>query len=250
METTAQTFWRRCSNCKKEIPLNAKYWMCSVTSCSKARAPVQFCSPDCWAVHNEVENHKSAWAVEHLAPKTHDAETRESKPPAPAKEAKPSTPSTPPSAASTSKPAASAPSAGPSAAARVDGGEVLIVVSRLKEFIREKSNGMSTSDQVVGPLSDKVRKMADGAITSARTNNRKTVLDRDLARAPVTPEIKSTEVLIVVSKLKEYIRAQSDLRTSDELPVALSEEVRRVCLFAIENARKDGRKTVMGRDIP
>jgi histone H3/H4 len=243
METTAQTFWRRCSNCKNEIPLSAKYWMCSVTSCSKARAPVQFCTPDCWAVHNEVENHKSAWAVEHLAPKTHDAEVRETKPPAPAaaKDAKPSTPP----AASTS-----APSSGPSPAARVDGGEVLIVVSRLKEFIREKSNGMSTSDQVVGPLSDKVRKMADGAITSARTNNRKTVLDRDLARAPVTPDIKSTEVLIVVSKLKEYVRAQSDLRTSDELPVALSEEVRRVCLFAIENARKDGRKTVMGRDIP
>jgi histone H3/H4 len=246
METTVQTFWRRCSNCKNEIPLNAKYWMCSVTSCSKARAPVQFCSPDCWAVHNEVENHKSAWAVEHLAPKTHDAEA---KAPAPAaKEAKPAT-SSPPTSAATSG-AAAPTSSGPSPAARVDGGDVLIVVSRLKEFIREKSNGMSTSDQVVGPLSDKVRKMADGAITSARTNNRKTVLDRDLARAPVTPDIKSSDVLIVVSKLKEYIRAQSDLRTSDELPVALSEEVRRVCLFAIENARKDGRKTVMGRDIP
>ena len=122
-------------------------------------------------------------------------------------------------------------------------------MSRLKEFVREKSNGMSTSDQVVGPLSDKIRKMADAAIASARTNNRKTVLDRDLARAASTPDLKG-EVLIVVSKLKDYVRAQSDLRTSDELPGVLSEEVRRICLFAIENARKDGRKTVMGRDIP
>lgn len=245
METTAQTFWRRCSNCKNEIPLNAKYWMCSVTSCSKARAPVQFCSPDCWAVHTEVENHKSAWAVEHLAPKTHDDE---SKPPAPTapKEAKAAMSNAPKPAASSPTPAAST----PSPAARVDGGDVLVVVSRLKEFIREKSNGMSTSDQVVGPISDKVRKMTDAAIASARTNSRKTVLDRDLARAPTTPDLKSTEVLIVVSKLKEYVRAQSDLRTSDELPIALSEEVRRVCLFAIETARKDGRKTVMGRDIP
>ncbi len=71
--TEAQTFWRRCSNCKKEIPFGAKYSVCSVTSCSKVRAPVQFCSPDCWAVHNEVENHKSAWAVEQIAPKTADA---------------------------------------------------------------------------------------------------------------------------------------------------------------------------------
>jgi histone H3/H4 len=248
MDTQAQTSWRRCSNCKNEIALNAKYWMCSVQSCSKARAPVQFCSPDCWAVHNEVENHKNAWAVEHLAPKTHDVV--ESKPPAPAASSAPKAAPSSTAPRPASAPATSSASAGPSPAARVDGGEVLIVVSRLKEFIREKSNGMSTSDQVVGPLSDKVRKLTDSAIASARTNSRKTVLDRDLARPPASPDIKSTDVLIVVSKLKEYVRAQSDLRTSDELPVVLSEEVRRVCLFAIENARKDGRKTVMGRDIP
>ena len=125
---------------------------------------------------------------------------------------------------------------------------MLVVVSRLKEFVREKSNGMSTSDQVVPLLSDHVRRMADLSIGSARTNNRKTVLDRDLARAPSTPDLKG-EVLVVVSKLKEYVRAQSDLRTSDELPAVISEEIRRLCLFAIESARKDGRKTVMGRDF-
>lgn len=247
METTTQAFWRRCSNCKDEIPLGGKYWMCSVTSCSKARAPVQFCSPDCWAVHNEVENHKSAWAVEHLAPKTNDPQAATATEPKGEKAEKPRPAASVKPGVANRSTASSPPTA--SAAARVEGGEVLIVVSRLKEFIRQKSNGMSTSDQVVGPLSDRVRKMADGAITSARTNNRKTVLDRDLVRAASTPELKG-EVLIVVSKLKEYIRAQSDLRTSDELPDALSEEIRRVCLFAIENARKDGRKTVMGRDIP
>src|SRR3954463_14074123 len=69
----SQTSWRRCSNCKKDIAFGAKYSVCSVTSCSKMRAPVQFCSPDCWAVHNEVENHKDAWAVEQIAPKSADA---------------------------------------------------------------------------------------------------------------------------------------------------------------------------------
>lgn len=240
METT-QTFWRRCSNCKNEIALGAKYWMCSVTSCSKVRAPVQFCSPDCWAVHNEVENHKSAWAVEHLAPKTHDE-------PAAGERSEKSERSgaAPKAARSTS---ASGGASGPSVESRVDGGEVLVVVSRLKDFIKEKSNGMSTSDQVIGPLSDRVRKMADAAIASAKTANRKTVLDRDLVRPPTTPDLKG-DVLVVVSKLKDYIRSHGDLRTSDDLPPVLSEEVRRVCLFAIENARKDGRKTVMGRDIP
>ena len=233
-----QTTWRRCSNCKNEIGLGSKYWQCSVASCTKVRAPVQFCSPDCWAVHEEIAFHKNAWAVEYLAPKT--AEPAASLAPvaslASVASATPASPGVKPSVAVS--------------ASRVvaEGGEVLVVVSRLKEFVQQKSNGMSTSDQVVPLLSDHVRRMADLSIASAKTNNRKTVLDRDLPRLPSTPDLKG-EVFVVVSKLKEYVRAHSDLRTSDELPMAISEEIRRLCLFAIESARKDGRKTIMGRDV-
>lgn len=57
------------------------------------------------------------------------------------------------------------------------------------------------------------------------------------------------EVLVVVSKLKNYIRAASGMNTSGSVGPALSQMIRKVCDKAIENARTDGRKTVMDRDI-
>jgi histone H3/H4 len=58
------------------------------------------------------------------------------------------------------------------------------------------------------------------------------------------------EVLVVVSKLKGYIREKSDMNTSGSVADVLSERLRSLCDRAIENARKDGRKTVMDRDVP
>lgn len=57
------------------------------------------------------------------------------------------------------------------------------------------------------------------------------------------------EVLIVASKLKNYIRAKSGMNTSASVIEALSAKVRALCDLAIENAKKDGRKTVMDRDF-
>jgi len=58
------------------------------------------------------------------------------------------------------------------------------------------------------------------------------------------------EVLVVVSKLKNYIRLKSGLNTSGNVATVLSEIVRRECDQAIEKAKSDGRKTVMDRDFP
>jgi len=57
------------------------------------------------------------------------------------------------------------------------------------------------------------------------------------------------EVLVVVSKLKAYVRAVSDMNTSDDVIDALSDRLRILCDDAIERARSDGRKTVMARDF-
>jgi histone H3/H4 len=57
------------------------------------------------------------------------------------------------------------------------------------------------------------------------------------------------EVLVVISKVKSYIRAKSGMNTSDAVTEALSELVRSACEQAIEKAKSDGRKTVMARDI-
>ncbi|WP_347357733.1 hypothetical protein [Bdellovibrio sp.] len=57
------------------------------------------------------------------------------------------------------------------------------------------------------------------------------------------------EVLIVASRLKEYIHARSEYNTSASVMDVLSDHVRIICDRAIENARADGRKTVMDRDF-
>jgi len=57
------------------------------------------------------------------------------------------------------------------------------------------------------------------------------------------------EVLVVASKLKNYIRDQSGMNTSGSVMSALSERVRQMCDKAIETAKENGRKTVMDRDF-
>ena len=57
------------------------------------------------------------------------------------------------------------------------------------------------------------------------------------------------DVLVVTSKVKKFIREKSSFNTSAELIEVLSQEVEKLCLAAIEQAKADGRKTVKGRDL-
>jgi len=57
------------------------------------------------------------------------------------------------------------------------------------------------------------------------------------------------EVLVVVSKLKNYIKSSAGMNTAGNVGPALSGKIRALCDRAIENARSDGRKTVMDRDF-
>ncbi len=56
--------------------------------------------------------------------------------------------------------------------------ETLVVASKLKNYIREKS-GMNTSAAVIDVLSTKLRRMCDEAVERAKQDGRKTVMDRD-----------------------------------------------------------------------
>ena len=56
--------------------------------------------------------------------------------------------------------------------------EVLVVASKLKAYIKEKS-GMKTSASVLEVLSNRIRQLCDQAIETADRDGRKTVLDRD-----------------------------------------------------------------------
>lgn len=59
----------------------------------------------------------------------------------------------------------------------------------------------------------------------------------------------SRDILIVASKLKDYINARSGMNTSAAVMEVLSDLVRRACDDAIDQARQEGRKTVLDRDF-
>ncbi len=56
--------------------------------------------------------------------------------------------------------------------------EVLVVVSTLKKYIRSVS-GMNTAGSVAPALSDTIRHLCGQAIEKARSDGRKTIMDRD-----------------------------------------------------------------------
>ena len=154
------TPWRRCSACKKPIALGAVYWVCNVSTCNQKRTALAFCTLSCWEVHLPGANHREAWAVERRAPTTPEPGA------APAPSAEPREPR---------RILASTPAKKPAAAPL----EVLIVASRLKDYVRARS-GYHTSDRVLEPLSEIVRRVVDQAIENARREGRMTVLDRDV----------------------------------------------------------------------
>jgi len=61
--------------------------------------------------------------------------------------------------------------------------------------------------------------------------------------------VSDNEVLVVVSKLKSYIRQSAGMSTAGNVAPAISSILRRLCDEAVEKARSDGRKTVMDRDF-
>lgn len=169
MEQTP-SHWEKCRTCGKAIGFSSKYWTCSVSSCNRKSNPIIFCSVDCWDVHVPVMNHKSAGAEENFSPN------------------RPSSfPSSPSSTPEKSQPRriliSSSPSSGKEAAHSTNSSpaerEILIVASKLKDYIRKQSGGFNTSASVLDRLSDIVRNLCDEAIHKTRRDGRKTVMDKD-----------------------------------------------------------------------
>lgn len=59
-----------------------------------------------------------------------------------------------------------------------------------------------------------------------------------------------SETLVVVSKIKKYIKEKAGLSTSASAIEALSRIVEKECLKGIQAAKDANRKTVLDRDFP
>jgi len=147
-----ESFWRKCSTCKKEIPFNTFYSVCSVSTCRTHSTNYVFCSLPCWDTHVPIERHRgdTAAAIEKRSPKT----AEEERPEADKKRI-----------------------LVPSASASED--DILVVASKVKKYVLEKS-GLSTSAGVYDALSQRIRRICDRAIEEAKRQNRKTLMDRDI----------------------------------------------------------------------
>ncbi|MEY4617370.1 MAG: hypothetical protein RJB66_2330 [Pseudomonadota bacterium] len=58
-----------------------------------------------------------------------------------------------------------------------------------------------------------------------------------------------SDVLVVTSKVKKFIKEKGEMNTSAETIDVLSKAIEQLCIRGIESAKADGRKTVMARDI-
>ena len=171
---SADSHWRRCSSCKREIGFAATYWVCSVSTCNRKRTGLVFCSTSCWDAHLPTMNHRESWAEERRAP-TREAWAREQAEEVGATR----TPAAPaPAPAAKAQPARILvrPPAAPREPEPPE--DVLVVVSKLKAYVKARS-GMNTSDAVAEVLSDRLRRMCDEAIRRAGADGRKTVMERD-----------------------------------------------------------------------
>lgn len=174
--------WRKCSSCKNSIALGAKYYVCSVSTCNGLRTGYVFCTVHCFERHLPAARHKDAAAVEMTAPKTpavgdtspasHTTVATvltEARTPARVF-ASPSTPGQNSNVKTCHSPGLSSANRAPQ--------EVLVIASRLKDYIQARSE-FNTSGGVMDVLSDHLRVVCDRAIDNARTDGRKTVMDRD-----------------------------------------------------------------------
>ena len=162
MDETSTDFWRKCSQCKKQINFGQQYWVCNVSTCNQKRTGFSFCSVNCWDAHLPIMRHKDAWAEERRAPSKGKTVHMASDLPK-----KTSPKITPPQSDLVTKLKSPPPE------------EILVVASKVKAYVKMRS-GLNTSGALMESLSNLVRKHCDRAIRTAQNDERKTVLDRDV----------------------------------------------------------------------
>lgn len=213
-------FWRRCSSCKKTINYSSKYYVCSVSTCNRKRIGYVFDSVHCWERHLPGARHRDAAAVEMKSP-TYEQWKAELE----------------------------ADGALGSGAAGAGSGSSRPTIGSLMGSAGSSAAATSSAPSASSNQSSASNERApQRMIVKSPTSSASNSASGFAAKAPPKDALES-EILIVVSKLKNYIRERSEMNTSDSVAEVLSNRVRRLCDRAIEKARADGRKTVMDRDF-
>lgn len=201
--------WKRCSTCRGPIDFATLYYVCSVSTCNRPRTTYRFCTVECWEEHLPLMRHREAWAVEETAPTRAQWQAQESGAAAPAAPTRPTA---------------------------------------------ELAKADDDAPQPASPKPVTLPTLAPAPLDAGAPRRRIRVGSAPRpAAAPVaapTPTASgSDDVLVVVSRFKNYVRERFGMNTSDAVFDVLSDHLRAICHRATENARADGRKTVMDRDF-
>ena len=100
----------------------------------------------------------------------------------------------------------------------------------------------------ISPATAAAAQAAGKPATGKRESQRRIV--RPASTTPAASAAPPDEVLIIASRLKAYVLASAGMNTSDRILDPLSDIVRDFVDRAIENARREGRKTILDRDVP
>jgi hypothetical protein len=183
--------WRKCSTCKAAIGFEQSYYLCSVSTCSRSRTGLFFCSLACWDAHLPMMRHRDAWAVEERAPS--------------------------------------------------------------EQAWQKEQEEQAMADQPDSDAGKTERRRVVPSRAEPPSGELQNRADAHSGRAEAAPDLEDADlprdVLVVVSKLKAYVKARSGMNTSDAVVNVLSDHLRRLCTEAIRNAARDGRKTVLDRDF-
>jgi len=240
--------WLLCSACRTEITFGSKYYQCSVSTCNRTRMRLVFCSVACWDSHVATLRHRDAWAEDRIAP-TRIAWERElnSQPPEPARPASaPPRPDTPASSLPRPSPPGT-PAAVPSTTKSSSTGPVSV-----SSMVKSSSTGPGPASSITRP--PPMSSSLPAAVPTRRFASEPAPAATATASPSTGPvhlsDIVDRDMLIVVSKLKKYIKDRSGMNCSDAVAEVLSDHVRILCDDSIRAAGRDERKTVLDRDVP
>jgi len=96
-----------------------------------------------------------------------------------------------------------------------------------------------------------VEETAPKAGTESKTPapRRRLIVSDKLSGLSNKQKSKGDEILVIASRFKDFIKEQSEFNTSASVMNEISDHLRHIAMQAIDNAREDGRKTVMEQDV-
>lgn len=101
-----------------------------------------------------------------------------------------------------------------------------------------------------GAVEEKAPSQAEAPKESPQAPRRRLITQQSKLSQPSNKQVsKGGDVLVIASRFKDFINEQSEYNTSADVMGALSDHLRHIAMQAIDNARADGRRTVMARDL-